>query len=110
MPPSRGREALGVSAAGFPPAAASRNRSISARKIFVSAATARGRSVRKTRHRFGTEGGRITVGATRHTMNVVGVDSRGCQCFRPRLPSANHAPWQFLRALAHEPAANRSAP
>ena len=46
MPPSRGRDARGVSASGVPPDAPSRSRSISARKIFVSAATARGRSAR----------------------------------------------------------------
>ena len=39
-PPSRGRDARGVLAASATPAAASSSRSISARKIFVSAATA----------------------------------------------------------------------
>ena len=55
MPPSRGQAALGMSASGVPPDAASSSRSISSRKIFVSAATARGRSARKPRSRFGTE-------------------------------------------------------
>ena len=55
MPPSRGRDARGVSASGVPPDAASRSRSISAKKIFVSAATARGRSASMPRNRFGTE-------------------------------------------------------
>ena len=40
MPPSRERDALSVSAAAVTPDAASRSRSISSRKIFVSAATA----------------------------------------------------------------------
>ena len=55
MPPSRERDALGVSAAAVTPEAASRSRSISARKIFVSAATARGRSASMPRNRLGTE-------------------------------------------------------
>ena len=54
-PPSRGRADAGVLAAGLKPDAASRSRSISARKIFVSAATARGRSARNRRNRLGTE-------------------------------------------------------
>jgi hypothetical protein len=44
-----------VSAAAVTPAAAHSSRSISSRKILVSAATARGRSARKQRSRFGTE-------------------------------------------------------
>ena len=44
MPPSRGRDALGVLAASATPAAAHSSLSTSSRKIFVSAATARGRS------------------------------------------------------------------
>ena len=55
MPPSRGQAALGMSASGVPPDAASGSRSISVKKIFVSAATAQGRSARKPRSRFGTE-------------------------------------------------------
>jgi hypothetical protein len=55
MPPSLGQAALGMSASGVPPDAASSSRSISSRKIFVTAATARGRSARKPRNRFGTE-------------------------------------------------------
>ena len=55
MPPSRGRAGAGVLAAGLKPDAASRSRSISARKIFVSAATARGRSASMPRNRLGTE-------------------------------------------------------
>ena len=55
MPPSLGREALGVSAAAVTPEAVIRVRSISSRKILVTAATARGRSARKPRSRFGTE-------------------------------------------------------
>ena len=55
MPPSLGREALGVAAAAVTPEAVIRVRSIASRKIFVRAATARGRSARKPRNRFGTE-------------------------------------------------------
>jgi hypothetical protein len=55
MPPSRGRDARGISASGAPPVATSRCCSISARKIFVSAAIALWRSARKPRNRFGTE-------------------------------------------------------
>ena len=55
MPPSRGRVALGMSASGSPPASASRSRSISSRKVFVSALTARGRSASMPRKRLGTE-------------------------------------------------------
>ena len=55
MPPSRGRAAFGMSASGVRPDAESRSRSISARKIFVSAATAAGRSASMPRNRFGTE-------------------------------------------------------
>ena len=55
MPPSRGREALGVSAAGVTPEAVGRDRSISSRKLFVSAATALGRSPSMPRNRLGTE-------------------------------------------------------
>ncbi len=55
MPPSLGREARGVSAAAVTPEAVIRVRSISSRKILVTAATARGRSARKPRSRFGTE-------------------------------------------------------
>jgi len=50
MPPNRGRGAPGVSASGAPPAAVSRSRSISARKIFVSVATARRLHTRHERH------------------------------------------------------------
>ena len=49
MPPSLGREARGVSAAAVTPEAVIRVRSISSRKILVTAATARGRSARKPR-------------------------------------------------------------
>jgi hypothetical protein len=55
MPPSRGRADAGASASLVPPAAAHSSRSISARKIFVSALTARGRSVSMPRNRLGTE-------------------------------------------------------
>jgi len=55
MPPSRGRDALGVLAASATPAAAHNSLSTSSRKIFVSAATARGRSASMPRSRFGTE-------------------------------------------------------
>jgi hypothetical protein len=44
-----------MSASGVTPEAVSSDRSISARKIFVSAATAAGRSARMPRNRFGTE-------------------------------------------------------
>ena len=54
-PPSRGRADAGVLAAGLKPDAASRSHSISARKIFVSALTARGRSASMPRRRLGTE-------------------------------------------------------
>ena len=55
MPPSLGREALGVSAAAVTPEAVIRVRSISARKIFVRALTAAGRSASMPRRRLGTE-------------------------------------------------------
>ena len=55
MPPSRRRADAGVLAAGLKPDAASRSRSISARKIFVSVLTARGRSASMPRNRLGTE-------------------------------------------------------
>ena len=55
IPPSRGRADAGVLAAGLKPAAACRSRSISVRKIFMSAATAGGRSASMPRNRFGTE-------------------------------------------------------
>jgi len=55
MPPSRGRDALGVVASLVTPAAAHSSRSISSRKILVSAATAAGRSASMPRSRFGTE-------------------------------------------------------
>ena len=55
MPLSRGQDALGVSAAAVTPETVIRVRSISVRKIFVSTATAGGRSARKPRSRFGTE-------------------------------------------------------
>jgi len=48
------RAALGMSVAGVPPAATSRRRSISVRKIFVIAATARGRSASMPRNRLST--------------------------------------------------------
>jgi hypothetical protein len=54
-PPSLGREALGGLAAAVTPQAVIRVHSISSRKILVTAATARGRSARKPRSRFGTE-------------------------------------------------------
>ena len=55
MPPSLGREALGVSAGAVTPEAVIRVRSISVRKVFVITVTARGLSARKPRSRFGTE-------------------------------------------------------
>ena len=55
MPPSRGRADAGVAASLMTPAAAHSSRSISSRKIFVSAATAGGRSASMPRNRFGTE-------------------------------------------------------
>ena len=51
MPPVRGRAALRVSAPRVPPDAASRSRWISVRKIFVSTATAQGRSASMPRNR-----------------------------------------------------------
>jgi hypothetical protein len=51
MPPSRERDAFGVSAAAVTPEAVIRVRSISVRKIFVSTAMARGLSARKPRSR-----------------------------------------------------------
>jgi hypothetical protein len=53
MPPSRGRADAGVLAAGLKLEAVSSSSSISARKIFVSTATARGRSASKPRSRWG---------------------------------------------------------
>jgi len=55
MPPSRERADAGVLAAGLKPEAVSCSRSISSRKIFVSVATAAGRSASMPRNRFGTE-------------------------------------------------------
>jgi hypothetical protein len=53
MPPSRGQQDAGASL--VTPAAVHSDRSISSRKIFVRAATARGRSASMHRSRFGTE-------------------------------------------------------
>ena len=55
MPPSRARADAGVAASLATPAAAHNSHSISSRKIFVSTATARGRSASMPRNRFGTE-------------------------------------------------------
>ena len=53
--PSRGHAALGVSSSHVAPAAASKSRSISSRKTFVSELTGSGRSARKQRSRLGNE-------------------------------------------------------
>jgi hypothetical protein len=69
MPPSRELAALGISASGVSPDAASRRRSISVRKIFVSTVTARSRSASMPRSRFADAGETRIVPHARHYLH-----------------------------------------
>jgi hypothetical protein len=91
MPPCRGRDALGVLAASGTPAAAHNSLSTSSRKIFVSAATARGfppgePTLEVVRHdlaerRLLGPAGLVTAGRRGAAMGTAS-DSRGKPCDR----------------------------
>ena len=103
MPPSLGRAALGVSAAAVTPEAVIRVRSISSRKILVTAATARGRSASMPRSRFGTEitHCRTGTGGASHRQGgpsmapsclAADVNAKGSHGCRARLSRAEQPP------------------